>query len=234
MAGITERPPPPPFTGFSADTFAFLRELAVRQDREWMTANKAVFERDVREPLASLVADVAAELAEAGSLLRGDPKRSLFRIHRDTRFSRDKRPFKTNVGATLTRDGGKLSPGLLYIHIDPAGCFVAAGFYHPETAHLDRLRRGLVDQPRRWRETRDRLAAAGLSLSRNDALARRPRGFEHVTDPEDVDVLKLKSWIVSAPIDESDTLGRELVTRIVGFATDATPLLDYGWSALAG
>ncbi len=233
MTRLQELPPPPPFTGFTQGTFAFLRELAIRQDRTWMAENKTTFESAVREPLSGLVAELSAELAEAGSPLRGDPKRSLFRIHRDTRFSKDKRPYKTNVGATLTRDGGKLSPGLLYIHIDPAGCFVAAGFYHPEPADLHRLRRGLVDQSDRWRKAREQLEAAGLTLSRDEALARRPRGYDDVTDPGDMELLKLKSWIVSSPIAESETLSAGLVSRIVDFTRAASPLLDYGWSALA-
>ena len=232
MVRAVELPPPPPFEGFPPEAFAFLRELAERQDRTWMAENKAVYERALREPLASLVAAVSDGLAEAGSPLRGDPRRSLFRIHRDTRFSKDKRPFKTNVGATLTRDRAKLSPGLLYVHIDPAGPFLAAGFYHAEPADLHRLRHRLVERLDDWFEVRDRLGRAGLEISRGEALARTPRGFEAVTDADVVEVLKLKSWLVSTPMSEADCGGASLVERVVTFAEAASPLLEFGWAAL--
>ena len=232
MARVVELPPPPPFEGFPPEAFAFLRELAQVQDRAWMAENKAVYERALREPLASLVAAVSDGLADAGSPLRGDPRRSLFRIHRDTRFSKDKRPFKTNVGATLTRDGAKMSPGLLYVHIDPAGPFLAAGFYHPEPAALHRLRQRLAERPGDWRDARDRLAKTGLEISRGETLARAPRGFEAVGDADLVEVLKLKSWVVSTPMSEADCSGPGLVGRVLAFAEAAAPLLDFGWAAL--
>jgi uncharacterized protein (TIGR02453 family) len=234
MVQASESPPPPPFEGFAPVAFEFLRELAARQDREWMARNKAVYERSLRDPMASLVAAVSEGLAEAGSPLRGDPRRSVFRIHRDTRFSKDKRPYKTNIGATLTRDGAKLSPGLLYVHIDPAGPFLAAGFYHPEPPTLHRLRRRLAERPDEWRETRARLAEAGLELSRGEALTRPPRGYEEVSDPDIGDVLKLKSWIVSSPLEETDTYDPALPQRIVRFAQAADPLLSFGWTAIDG
>jgi uncharacterized protein (TIGR02453 family) len=234
MARLAEAPPPPPFAGFPREAFDFLQELAARQDRQWMTENKATYERALREPLASLVVALSDGLARAGSPLRGDPGRSLFRIHRDTRFSKDKRPYKTNVGATLTRDGAKLSPGLLYVHIDPAGSFTAAGFYHPEPPTLHRLRQRLADQPDDWRDTRRGLADSGLGLSGGEALARAPRGFEAVTDAEQIEILKLKSWIVSTPLDRAEVQDAGLVDRIPAFAAAASPLLTFGWLAIDG
>ena len=197
-----------------------------------MAENKELYERCLREPLASLVAELSDGLAEAGSSLRGDPKRSLFRIHRDTRFSKDKRPYKTNVGATLTRYGSKLSPGLLYLHIDPAGSFAAAGFYHPAPPTLDRLRKNLAEHTDEWRDVHGRLADAGLALSRGENLVRPPRGFEAVTDPEAIEILKLKSWIVSQPLSESDISDCRLIERVRTFASAAAPLLEFGWDAL--
>ena len=197
-----------------------------------MAENKELYEKCLREPLASLVAELSDRLAEAGSPLRGDPRRSLFRIHRDTRFSKDKRPYKTNVGATLTRDGAKLSPGLLYVHIDPAGSFAAAGFYHPDPPGLDRLRRRLAEHPEEWRDMQEQLAGSGLSLSRGEALVRPPRGFEAVTDPDAIEILKLKSWTVSRPLTEADIVDSRLIDRLLAFASAAGPLLEFGWDAL--
>ena len=131
--------------------------------------------------MVSLVAAVSDALAARRIPLRGDPQRAMFRIQRDVHFSRDKRPYKTHAGATLTRDGGRLSPGLLYIHIDPEGCFTAAGFWQPEPAALDAIRRAIAGKPAQFKRA---LSAQGLALSPDeDALKRPPRGHEAVEDP---------------------------------------------------
>ena len=94
--------------------------------------------------------------------LIGDPRRGIFRIYRDVRFSPDKRLYKTHAGAVLTRSGGKRDPGLLYLHVAPGESMVAAGFWHPETRRLlNRLRRAIFDDPDGFLAIAERLAAAG-------------------------------------------------------------------------
>ncbi|QLQ14037.1 MAG: DUF2461 family protein [Brevundimonas sp.] len=94
-----------PFTGFTPQGLQFLRDLARHNDRDWFTANRAVFDDELKPQLAALIRATSDELARTGSALRGAEKISPFRIHRDTRFSKDKRPYKTHVSATLTRPG---------------------------------------------------------------------------------------------------------------------------------
>jgi uncharacterized protein (DUF2461 family) len=110
-----------PFPGFAAADLAFLSGLAAHNDRDWFTAHRAVYDDRLKPTLAALISALNEALAARDLPLAGDPKKSLFRIHRDVRFSKDKRPYKTHVSATLTRDGGKLSPGLIYLHIEPEG-----------------------------------------------------------------------------------------------------------------
>jgi uncharacterized protein (TIGR02453 family) len=155
----------------------------------------------------------------------------VFRINRDVRFSRDKSPYKTNAGCALTRDGEKLSPGVLYFHLDPRGCFVAAGFYAPEPSALHSLRLGLMDDPVGWTATTAALAEAGLVLAGDDTLVRPPKGFDPA--PAAVtEALKLKSWVVSRPIPEAALAAPSLASTLVAFAQSAEPLLRYGWRAL--
>ena len=90
--------PPPPFTGFGPEALGFLRDLAREQDRAWFLANKDRYEATIRAPMASLVAALSNVLAARRIPLRGDPQRAMFRIQRDVRFSRDKRPYKTLRG----------------------------------------------------------------------------------------------------------------------------------------
>src|ERR1700753_1163348 len=137
----------------------------------------------MRGPFGDLVQDLAATLAKAAVQLKGDRKSALFRIHRDVRFAKNKSPYKTNAGGVLTRSGGKNDPGLLYFHLAPEGCFVAAGFYDPQPEELARPRAAIVRTPAAWTAVTGALGKAGLKLSEEYAMKRAPRGFENVTDP---------------------------------------------------
>jgi uncharacterized protein (TIGR02453 family) len=115
-----------PFSGFAASDLAFLSGLAAHNDRDWFIANRAAYDDGLKPGLAALIEDLNPLLAARGVPLRGDAKKSLFRIHRDVRFSNDKRPYKSHVAATLSRAGPdgewrKMSPGMVYIHIEPEG-----------------------------------------------------------------------------------------------------------------
>lgn len=231
MARVDEDFPTPPFEGFAPDALGFFTELAARQDRAWMAEHKADYERLVRDPLAALVSAVSERLAAEGLPLRGDPRKGVFRIHRDTRFSADKRPYKTNGGAVWTPDGAKNTPGVLYFHLDPQGCFAAAGFHNPDADQLGRLRRGLVARPWAWAEMTAALAGAGLEIAPRESLSRLPKGFEDA--PTDLHgALKLKSWVVMKPLEDGEILSPELVGGMLDFARAALPLLRLGWDAL--
>jgi uncharacterized protein (DUF2461 family) len=121
----------PSFPGFAAPDLAFLTGLAAHNDREWFTAHRAVYDERLKPTLSALIDALNGAFATRDLPLAGDPKKSVFRIHRDVRFSKDKRPYKTHVSATLTRDGQKLSPGLVYVHIEPEGGPLPA--FDPET-----------------------------------------------------------------------------------------------------
>ena len=221
------------FAGFGRDAFAFLTELAANQDRAWFEPRKAIYETAVRGPMIDLMADLSAALTARRIPLRGDPARAVFRIHRDVRFSRDKQPYKTNIGGVLTRDGGKMSPGLLYVHIDPAGSFAAVGFYRPEPAALGAIRTRIAAKPAVFRSMLSKLDAAGVPLLPDeDALKRTPRGFEHVTDPDLADALRRRSLIVRQALSRTDVGKAALVGQIVAFAEATRGLLDFGWTAL--
>jgi uncharacterized protein (TIGR02453 family) len=222
-----------PFHGFSAKGLAFLKELDAEQNRAWFEANKSVYETELRGPLASLVTALGLALSVEGLELACDPKRAIFRIHRDVRFSKDKRPYKAHVSAALTRDGEKLAPGLVYVHVDPKGSFVAAGFYNPDPPALQKLRQRMVDKSVEFRELVAKLAKAGLSLDSEDALKRTPRGFEAVEDEDLIALLRLKMLVVRRPLSRKVTGdGDAMISAIAAFARDVHPLLRFGWRAL--
>ena len=224
---------PPPFTGFGAGVIAFFEALDTEQTRDWFEANRARYEAEARGPMASLVASLGFALAARDIPLMGDPKRALFRIHRDVRFARDKRPYKTNVSAVLTRDGDKHSQGLLYLDIGLSGCFAALGFYQPDPDQLGAIRAQIMDTPARWAAVEAALETEGLALSRDSAAARLPRGLDPARAAGLEGVLRLANLTVMRPIDPAMLVDPNLVDQLADFAAAGRPLLDFGWSALA-
>ena len=220
------------FTGFGPQALPFFKALGFHQTKEWFEANRSIYDNEIKQPLGDLVEDLAAALAKAGDPLKGDRKSSLFRINRDVRFAKDKSPYKTHAGAVLTRSGGKNDPGLLYLHLAADGCFAAAGFYQPEPDQLANLRAAIARAPKAWSAMTARLAKADLTLSDDYATKRAPRGFEDVADPEIAAALRNKSFICSRPIADARLAAPGLVEDLAAFARDATPLLEWGWSAI--
>jgi uncharacterized protein (TIGR02453 family) len=220
------------FEGFRPAALQFFRDLAAHQDRAWFQANRAVYEREVLAPLRSLVAALASDLPRCGVPLTADPLKAVFRIHRDVRFARDKSPYKTHAGAVLSRDGSKDGFGILYIHVDPQGSFVAAGFWQPAPPALEALRQAMLAQPAQLLAALDALAAANAELRREDALARLPRGFEAAAGGPVAEYVKLRHLIAQRPIAAADLAQPTLPAKLAEFAAAALPLLRFGWDAL--
>ena len=220
------------FQGFGSQALPFLKALGFHQTKEWFEANRATYEGALKTPMGDLVEDLSAAFAKAKVPLKGDRKASLFRINRDVRFAKDKSPYKTNVGAVLTRGGAKNDTGLFYIHIALDGCFTAAGFYQPEPEQLARIRAAIVRDPKAWKRMTAKLQKAGLALSDEYAMKRLPRGFEEVEDETLAAALKLKSIICLRPIADKQLAKPALIGELTAFAKDSLPLLEWGWSAV--
>ncbi len=223
---------PDSFDGFGPKALRFFHDLARNNNRDWFQQNQETYEVEVLRPMAALVKSLAEEVSRRGLPLKGDPKRSMFRIHRDVRFSNDKSPYKTHSGAVLTPDGNKNTQGLLYVHVASEGSFTAAGFYHPDPEQLASLRRAIVAASDRFQEVERALKKARLTLGRDEALKRLPRGFEDVAPGPIAEVLKLKSFVVRRSLSEETLARPRLVKSIAEFAETALPLLTFGWEAM--
>jgi uncharacterized protein (TIGR02453 family) len=221
------------FQGFGPQALPFFKALAFHQSKEWFEENRETYETAVKAPMGDLVDDVAARLAKAKVPVKGDRKSSVFRIHRDVRFSKNKDPYKTNAGVALTRSGSKNDPGILYFHLSPEECFFAAGFHLPDPAQLAKLRGSAARTPKAFKQMTAKLAAAGLTLSEGDLLKRAPRGFEDVDDPEIITATRLKTFICLRPVTEPAIHKPALLDDFCAFATESLPLLEWGWNALA-
>ena len=221
------------FKGFGDEALPFFKALEFHQSKDWFEANREIYERAVKAPMGDLVEDTVARLAKAKIPIKGDRKSSLFRIHRDARFSRNKDPYKTNAGAALTRTGDKSEPGVLYFHLSPEECFFAAGFHMPASPELARLRAAAARAPKTFKQMTAKLAGTGLALSKENALKRRPRGFEDIDDPEIELAARLTRFVCLRPAPQSRIHEPSLVDDFCAFASDSLPLLEWGWDAIA-
>jgi uncharacterized protein (TIGR02453 family) len=210
------------FGGFHPAAFQFLRDLARNNEKAWFEANRDVYEREVRQPMRTLVETVDARLSSIAPEIVGDPKRSMFRIHRDVRFSRNKSPYKTNAGAWFFhRDAGRKVGTVgegggagFYFHIDHTTCFMAGGMWMPARPALVRIREAIAAQPtalaRLTSAPRFRRRFGGLS--EEVKLRRVPRGFP--PDHPAAEWLKLESFTARASIERSVATGARLVDRL--------------------
>jgi uncharacterized protein (TIGR02453 family) len=178
----------PSFTGFRPEAIQFLADLADNNDRAWFQPRKAEYERLLREPMEALVAALADRFATRGIPLQADPKRSIFRIYRDTRFARDKSPYKTNLAASFpwTRasgstgrhdpdDGAHGNGG--YFNFRPGNMYVGGGMWMPEKARLEAFCQAILRDERRVREALEEpgfLAASARSTATSRSSGCRP------------------------------------------------------------
>lgn len=225
----------PPFPGFREEAFAFLRALAEHNERTWFKARKDVYEDELKGPLQCLIADVARRMDRAGLPLTGSPKRSRFRIYRDTRFSNDKRPYKTNLGAVFDRSGAKKAPGVVYVHVEPGRCFLAAGFYQPEVKYLRPVRQAIADDPARFEQLLTTMGARDLPVGPGgDTLTGMPRGFAAYRETPVADYLRWKNYLVRREVPDEALQTPAFAASVVEVARASQPLLRYVWQAAEG
>lgn len=220
----------PPFPGFREEGLQFLRDLKEHNERDWFKPRKQTFEDELLWPARCLVADFARQAAHAGLPLTGDPARALFRIYRDTRFSKDKRPYKTHLGLVLSRSGSKKEDGVLYVHVEPGASFLGGGYWEPEAQLLRRWRARIAAEPDEWLDVVERVEAAGLGVRPWDSLKRMPRGFEDQADSPVADWLKAKSFIASRPVPDEALTRPDFTADVVQTAREMLPLLEFGWA----
>jgi uncharacterized protein (TIGR02453 family) len=219
---------------FTRHTFKFLRELARNNTRDWFHANKARYEEHLRDPYLRLIGDLQAPLARTSRHYRADPRPvggSLFRIHRDTRFASDKRPYKEWAGARFFHERARqVEAPSFYVHLQPNNCFVGAGLWHPQPETVRRVREFLVGNPAAWiKATRSKAFRSRFELG-GESLSRVPRGFapEHPL----IDDIKRKDFTAWATFDEDTACGPRLREHVAQRFRGLAPMVDYLCAAL--
>jgi uncharacterized protein (TIGR02453 family) len=221
------------FPGFSPQALKFLRDLKRNNDRAWFAPRKELYERECLAPLRALTVDLARALHKASIPIDADPSRVGFRIYRDVRFSRDKSPYKTNLGTYLPYRGIRGAPGGLYIHVAPKESFAVAGFYQLDKEPLQRWREAMARDPKRFQNTLRALKRNDLELSEQEPpLKRMPRGFETLAESPIGAYFKIGTFMVGEKLSDADIGGPGLIGRSVALVKKAKPLLQYGWDVL--
>ena len=222
------RPAQPPaaagagaFAGFPADLFQFLAELGLNNEREWFEPRKHRYESSVLEPALAFIRAMGPQLRRTSPAFTAVDKKlggSLMRVYRDVRFSTDKSPYKPNVGIQFRHATGKdvHAPGL-YVHLEPGGCFLGAGLWHPEPDALARIRARIVEHPDAWQRVRDAPGFRSVFELRGESLARPPRGVDpahpHVEDLKRKDHIAIADLPVS--VVKSPSVVEEVARRFV-------------------
>ena len=229
------------FTGYGPEALSFFKALGFHQNRDWFLENKKLYETQVREPTLALVEDLTDRFAAAGLPLKGG-KATLFRINRDIRFAKDKRPYQTHASAVLTPTGEKGGHGILYFHVAPtevthyegapAGTFAAVGFHQPEPDQLTAIRTAIKKKPGAFHAMEAELKKKKLKLGSGDPMTRLPRGFEDMKGSPVEEAIRRRSFMVEIPIAEALVTKPKLADTIFKFAMDARPILDFGWKAI--
>jgi len=225
------------FHGFPKELFNFLRDLGKNNNRQWFQDNKQRYREWVVNPVCDFIAAMAPRLKKISDCYVADPRPhggSMFRIYRDTRFSKDKKPYKENVGCHFRHMAGKdaHAPGF-YVHLETSGVFFGGGIWVPPNPVLDKIRRAIVEDPQSWaRVINNKSFKQRFGGIAGDGLKRPPRGYtaEHVF----VEDLKRKSFYaiqhgsVSSATDKSFVAEVDhafrTTTQLMKFLTEAVEL----------
>lgn len=195
-----QAPASPIVTGFSTATFDFLRRLDENNDRVWFQEHQEAFETHVRGPALAFIEDAVDWMEAAGIPYRGEAKKSggaLSRIHRDTRFSKDKTPYHSHVTLQFHHKDAMGRPGpMLGLRIAHDGVGMGGGIYAGDTATLNRVRDAIIAAPETWHR-----AKGGLEIW-GDALKTAPKGY--ALDHPAIADIRMKAWMVSPPFDAGD------------------------------
>lgn len=214
--------------------FRFLEELKLHNKRDWFLKNKGRYEADVRDPFLGLIADLRPGLARVTPHFVVDPSPSggsMMRIYRDTRFSKDKSPYKTSVSAHFRHAHGQegMTPAF-YLHLEPGRSSVGGGVWRPQPEGLQRIRQSIVSRTDPWKKVvSGRSFRTGCGMV-GESLKRPPAGF----DPAHpfIEDLKRKDFATSVPLRDSDLTGPDPAGAVLEGAKSVAPFIRFVTEAL--
>lgn len=222
------------FTGFPPDLFHFLRELGRNNNRPWFHAERERYLAVVVRPMSEFIVAMQPRLAAISRHYVADPRPhggSMFRIHRDTRFARDKTPYKTHAACQFRHVRGRdaHAPGF-YVHLEPDGLYFGGGIWRPPAPQLNRIRDFIVDNARSWARIRNAPRVRAAGGIQGDTLTRAPRGY----NPEHMHIedIRRTSFYVMTEADPDAALEPDFPDAVASAFRRAAPLTRFVCDAL--
>jgi len=214
---------------FTPKLFEFLRDLAKHNDREWFKANQGRYEAVVREPALEFINDFATPLKRISEHFVADSRTvggSLFRIQRDTRFSKDKTPYKPNTGMQFRHFMAKdaHAPGY-YVHLQPGECFMGVGLWRPETKVAYAIRERIDADQAGWKRASRGKRFTDVFTIGGDSLVRPPRGYDE--DHPFIEDLKRKDFIASTRLTQKAITSDTFMEEFTANCKRATPFMRF-------
>ena len=210
-------------------TIKFLKDLKKNNTKEWFDANRKVYEaakKDFLDLTEAVLKDIAAKDKTLSHL---EPKKCVFRINRDVRFSKDKSPYKTNMGMSISKGGKSEMSAGYYFHLEPGACFIGGGIYMPMPDEVKKIRQEIDYN---WDEFKKIISAkkfvtvfGDVTKSAEFSLVRPPKGYDE-NNPA-IDYIKLKSWIASTALQDVELADKNLSKKIVSVFEAMKPLIDF-------
>jgi len=217
------------YATFNPETIAFLTELAKNNNRDWFNANKSRYEEQVLDVALQFIQSMHDPLQKIAPHFTAIPKRmggSLMRVYRDTRFSKNKTPYKTNIGIQFRHEMAKdvHSPGF-YVHIDPEQVFLGAGMWRPDSQSLAAIRQRISDKPAEWKRAKGDSKFSRHFRLGGEALSRPPRGFdkEHPL----IEDIKRKDFIAVKDLPLGDATNARFQQKVETSFTAAIPYMRF-------
>lgn len=220
----------PEFAGLPKDFFAFFKELKANNTKTWFEENKNRFRASVQIPLSDFITAMAPRLAKISRNFNADPRPhggSMFRIYRDTRFSKDKTPYKENAGVHFRHALGKdaHAPGF-YMHFAPGEVFYGGGLWMPEPPVLSKIRQAIADKPKAWGKIVEDVAFKDhFGHIQGESLARPPKGFD--PSVQYIEDIKRKSFYAMREANEKAALSPDLPERVAESFIKLKPLMKF-------
>lgn len=214
---------------FTPSLFTFLKDLDANNEREWFHEHKDRYLNSVQEPAMEFIIDFKPKLQQISPHFTAEAKTvggSLFRIQRDTRFSKDKTPYKQNTGMQFRHESGKdaHAPGF-YLHIQPAECYAGVGLWRPESKVAYQIREHIAEHPAEWKKATQGKRFTDVWTLGGDSLSRPPKGFD--ADHPLIEDLKRKDFIASTKLTQKQITSEGFLDEYAKLNKRAAPFMEF-------
>lgn len=209
------------------ETLKFLKALEKNNSKEWFDQNRKTYEQ-AKANYLDFAGEILGRMKKIDTSLADlEPKQCVFRINRDVRFSKNKAPYKTNMGASFSKGGKKVQCAGYYFHLEPGASFIGGGFWMPMAPELNKIRQEIDYGFEEFNTiiNKKKFKTSFGSLSESEKLTRPPKGYE--AENPAIELLKLKSFIVMSAVKDAELTGKELANKVVDHFETMKPLVDF-------